>query len=184
MLSLLWIGVCAQILKALERFRSDQSSVRRRSITPSATLGWGSPERSRSRSSVRRRVARTRWQCGQMPTCSSTRCRSSSGSSRSRYSERCACVQRCSRMNRIRCRRRRTISFYVQQGGESFLFLEEILVEGAANGEPRPVKAALEGRLAEVHHVGGVLGREPLDVAQDQRCAVLDRQRANRPLED
>jgi len=83
-------------------------------------------------------------------------------------------------MNRIRCRRRRNISFYVQQGGESFLGLEEILVEGPANGKPRTVQAALEGRLAQVHHVGRVLGREPLDVAQDEWGAVLDRQRADR----
>src|SRR5215211_8281703 len=87
-------------------------------------------------------------------------------------------------MYRIRCRRRRNISFFVEERGESFLGLEEILVEGAANGKARPVQAALECRLAQLHDLRGVLGREPLDVAQDERGAVLGRQRADRILED
>ena len=108
-----------------------------------------SSRRARRPSSVRRSVASTRRQCGQIPTCASAR-----------------------RPRSIRARGRRTRTVGVgpavlahvaavgEESSDSSVCLEKAPVEGPANRQPCAVQPALERRLTGLHHLRRLLGRE------------------------
>jgi hypothetical protein len=54
-----------------------------------------------------------------------------------------------------------------------------VIADGVSDRQPCAVQTALERRLAQPQHRGRLGGREAFDVAQDQRRAVLERERAD-----